>query len=146
MVLCTTALIASTLVYICFLSMCTNEVRRSGCICFSSLFSRGCTLEKSGQFPSAAKVQDDVSYYPSRHQPDGARFLITTTNFPKKIDLFKNNFLALFALFPKRWTSLLISFWWMIRNLIYNCENTTPLGLLTPHGTRAVIAWNPSMQ
>lgn len=73
MVLCTTALIASKLLYVCFLSMCINEVRRSGCICFSAC-SAGDAYWKN--FQSALKVQDKVSYYPSQYQPDGAGFVI----------------------------------------------------------------------
>ena len=94
--LCTTALIASKLcVCVCFLSMCTNTVRRSGCICFSACSAEkqmhtgkcilGCILGKSGQFPRAPKVQDELSWYPSQHQPDGARLLLTTTHFFQKI-------------------------------------------------------------
>lgn len=148
MLLCTTALIASKLLYACFLSTCTNEVKRSGCICFSACSSGDAYWKNQCNFQSAPKVQDEVSYYPSQHQPDGARFLITTTNFPKKIHFFKNNFLALFAIFPKHWTSFLINFWWMIRNLIYNfCEwEYDSFRPVYPHDTRAAIFWNPSMQ
>lgn len=50
MVLCTTALIASELLYVCLLSMCTNEVRRSGCICFSACSARDAYWKIQGSF------------------------------------------------------------------------------------------------
>lgn len=112
---------------------------------FFSLFSWGCILEKSVQFPRAPKVQNEVSYYPSQYQPDGATYLITTTNFPKKIRIFKNNFLASFAIFPKCWTFFLINFRRMIRNLIYNfCEwEYDSFRPAYPHDTRVATVLKP---
>ena len=50
MVLCTTALIASELLYVCFLSMCTNEVKRSGCIRFSACSARDAYWKNQSNF------------------------------------------------------------------------------------------------
>lgn len=100
MVQCTITLIASKLLHICLLSKCTNELR-SGSICFQLVQLRMLTRKKKVQFSTASKVQDEISYQHSQHQLDRAGVLITTTNVPPKMNLFRNIFTAMFYYIPQ---------------------------------------------
>ena len=68
MVLCTTALIASELFCVSFLSICTNEVKRSCCICFSACSARDAYWKNQSNFFKSCSVSVTESAY-AEHTP-----------------------------------------------------------------------------